>query len=68
MIARVEATQNWLENVTHQMNNMVSQSLSHPYVCVALNMSHSISELQRAVQQSCRVSTMPVCLSLKLDS
>ena len=23
MIARVESTQNWLENITHQMNNMV---------------------------------------------
>lgn len=23
MIARVEGCQNWLENVTHQMNNMV---------------------------------------------
>lgn len=24
MIARVESVQNWLENLTHQMNNMVS--------------------------------------------
>lgn len=23
MIARVESVQNWLENLTHQMNNMV---------------------------------------------
>ncbi len=24
MIARVESVQNWLENLTHQMNNMVN--------------------------------------------
>ena len=25
MIARTESVQNWLENITHQMNNMVRQ-------------------------------------------
>lgn len=28
MVARVESVQSWLENITHQMNNMVRAHLS----------------------------------------
>ena len=56
MIARAESAQNWLENVTYQMNNMVLNFLSW-----VANASHKAAiplELQAAVFQPRRVSKM----------
>ena len=47
MIARTESVQNWLENLTHQMNNMVSP---HVASCIAYG-THDVS-LQNYKQQA----------------
>lgn len=53
MIARVEAVQSWLENVTYQMNHMVSVTF-HPeqgFINILTFASFSL-ELQAAVFES----------------
>ena len=53
MIARAESVQNWLENVTYQMNNMVSNS-SLLILFVVLNIFYQIG-LQGTSTKTCRV-------------
>ena len=45
MIARVESVQSWLENITHQMNNMVRQFSSKTFtVCSKKEYSRTSSK------------------------
>lgn len=51
MIAKVEAMQAWLENVTYQMCNMVSVHFFHIHIlgCLWANRYNGIPELQRTI-------------------
>lgn len=49
MISRVESVQNWLENITYQMNNMVKPSL-------AILIEYLISFSQSYKEQSSRLA------------
>jgi hypothetical protein len=50
MIARAEAVQNWLENITYQMNNMVSD-FSHPsWRCILISIFQTKNYKEQAAK------------------
>lgn len=59
MIARAEAVQSWLENVTYQMCNMVRKSLTVLAVQVYRMTTIYVLVVQRAVDQPCGTDRVP---------
>jgi alkylation response protein AidB-like acyl-CoA dehydrogenase len=59
MIARAEAVQSWLENITYQMCNMVRKSLTRLGGGYGNHLCIYVSVVQRAVDQPCGTDRFP---------
>ena len=70
MIARVESAQNWLENVTHQMNNVRPQLIPSFFgrFLIYFFPVVSIDVIQRAVGEYCWIDCSPQAVSLSLPA